>query len=306
MTAKTIQIYNLFKSNFPYIIRSENTVKSIIGNSSNIIIERREGGKLIACAVINKNSILLFCVDEPYRNKGLGSELLKECEKTIKDNGYDSVILGVGFDYLMPGVPTSKRYADYVNENLFPELTSNASDFFEKRGYEHSWGKCNCFDMFMPLSKKIDIEGCVGDLVNGILYRWAEKSDLPAIVECVDDACQFMDESFSVFYKNDDLYKTDSSEKVLIACKDKFVVGALIVSVGIEREDVGSVGCTSVRSTEAHQGIGTNLIKLGTKYLQSTGIKNAFLGYTYTGLDKMYGLSGYEICIYYFKGVKKL
>jgi len=52
--------------------------------------------------------------------------------------------------------------------------------------------------------------------------------------------------------------------------------------------------------------IGVNMVIMGTKYLKSRGLKNAFLGYTYSGLDKMYGYAGYRICIYYFMAQKKL
>lgn len=301
------EIYTLFRKELPFIIRGEETSRSIIGNKENIFLEKRDASqKLIGCAVINKNTILLLIVDKAFQNQGIGSQLLSECESLIKKNGYSSVTLGVAFDYLMPGVPTSKKVVPAVNENLFKNVDSSAADFFEKRDYKHSWGDCNCFDMYMPLSKTIPTDYSVGDTINGITYRWATLSDIPEIIPCVDDACQFMDDSFSVFYKNESMYGKSQNEKVLIACKEDEVVGALIVSMNCERKDLGSVGCTSVSTKYSHQGIATNLIKLGTKYLQSIGLKDAFLSYTYTGLDKMYGFTGYEICIYYFKGEKSL
>lgn len=76
---------------------------------------------------------------------------MHESENLIKNNGYNNIVIGVGFGYLMPGVPTSKRYYDSVNECLAKEVGDNASNFFEKRGYVHSWN-CNCFDMKMNLS----------------------------------------------------------------------------------------------------------------------------------------------------------
>lgn len=300
----TQEIYNLFKENLPFVIRAEETAKNIINNSKNIVFEKRENNKLIACAIVNENTIILLCVDQSYKNRGIGSDLLKQCEKLIFDNGFDSVVLGAGFDYLVPGVPTSKKFTASVNENLNSQLNSYASDFFEKRGYVHSWGQCNCFDMCMPLSKTIEVDSQIGDEINGVLYRWAVLSDLNAITECVDDACQYGDESFSEYYRNETLYNEDSLQRVLVACKQEVIVGAVIVSIGVEKKDVGSVGCTSVCTSQTHKGIGTTLILLGTKFLQSLGLKNAFLGYTYSGLDFMYGKSGYEICTYYFMGRK--
>ena len=55
---------------------------------------------------------------------------------------------------------------------------------------------------------------------------------------------------------------------------------------------------------ETHQKIGTNLVMLGTKYLKDIGLHKASLSYTYTGLDKLYGYSGYKISTYYFMGEK--
>ena len=49
-----------------------------------------------------------------------------------------------------------------------------------------------------------------------------------------------------------------------------------------------------------------NMVKLGTKYLKDVGLKNASLSYTYSGLDVLYGASGYEISTYYFMGEKKI
>ena len=55
-----------------------------------------------------------------------------------------------------------------------------------------------------------------------------------------------------------------------------------------EGKDLGCVGCTCVSFQESHQGIGTNLVKVGTRYLKDSGLSTASLSYTYTGLDKMH------------------
>lgn len=301
----THEIYHMFTSIFPFVNREEKTAIDIINNEGNTIFEKRNShNELIGCAIVHQNAILLLVVDETYRNRGIGSELLKQCEETILDSGYDHAVLGVGFDYLMPGVPTSKKYAESVHENLCPEVNDQASTFFEKRGYEHSWKTCNCFDMKMSLNQFEDLNEAIGDTINGITYRWAMINDLEGILACADDACQYQDEKFSVYYRNPDLYETDHRQKVLAAVKNNTIVGALIVSVETEGKDLGSVGCTCVSFQESHQGIGTTLVRLGTKYLKDIGLSKAALSYTYTGLDKMYGAAGYEISTYYFMGEK--
>ena len=301
------EIFEIYKKNFPYINREEKTIKEIISNEKNIIFERRnDEEKLIACAIVNKNTILLLVVDKEYQNKGIGKSLLEECENTIIKNGFDKIILGVGFNYLMPGVPTSKRYNPSVNEKLDPLMNDIASNFFEKRGYVHSWGKYNCFDMKLKLSEFNQNEYSVGDTINDIYYRWATIDDLEKIIICADDACQFQDEKFSKYYKNSALYNENNNQRVLVAIKDDKIVGTIIVSIETEGKDLGCVGCTCVLYKETHQKIGTNMVKLGTKYLKDIGLKNASLSYTYSGLDKLYGASGYEISTYYFMGEKKI
>lgn len=301
------EIYTFFKQNFPYVCRNEAAVKNILENENTHIFEKRNlKNELTACAVINLNAILLLAVDKNCRNKGIGSELLEKCEQTVALNGFDKIVLGAGFDYFMPGVPTSRKYAESVNENLCLEVNEIASNFFEKRGYIHSWKNCNCFDMKLPLKDMIECCNSIGDTINGVLYRWADIDDMNAVCSCADDACSFSDDTFSVYYKNSELYKKDGNEKVLVAEKNNEIAGALIVSVETEGKDLGSVGCTCVAVKEWKQGIAKNMVKLGTKYLRDLGLSNACLNYTYSGLDKMYGEAGYKISTYYFMGEKTI
>lgn len=300
------EIINIFRKEFPYIDREEETIIKILNNENTHLIEKRdESNNLIAVSVINKNTILLFYVDKKYRNKGIGTLLLNESESYIKANGYKNVVVGAGFDYLMPGVPTSKKYYNSVNECLAKEVNDNASTFFEKRGYVHSWD-CNCFDMKMKLSDFDKFDNKIDDTINNIKYRWATIADLDEIIECADDACQYQDNKFSKYYKNEDFYKTTNKQRVIVAEKENKIVGCIIVSAEVEAKNLGNVGCTCVRFAETHQKIGTNMVILGTQHLHNIGLANASLGYTYTGLDKMYGSAGYRISCYYMMATKEL
>lgn len=299
--------YDIFKRNFPFVSREETTINEILNNEDNIIIEKKnKDNKLIGVSIINKNTILMLCVEKEYRNNGIGESLLKESEQIIKNNDYNEIIVGVGFNYLAPGIPTSKKYTDSVCEELYPSLNDDSSTFFEKRGYYHSWGECNCFDMKMSLLDFDKTEYSIGDSINNILYRWATIDDLDEIIDCANDACQFQDGKFSKYYKNDNLYKKNNNQRVLVAVKNNKIVGTLIVSIETEANDLGCVGCTCVSFKEQHQKIGTYLVMLGTKYLKDIGLKNANLSYTYTGLDKLYGYSGYRISTYYMMAKKDI
>lgn len=299
----TEELYKLFRKNFPFAVREEKTAKEILADPENRIFERRDRqGKLLGASVVHKNTVYLLCVDKGSGNRGIGSRLLEETEAFVKAEGYDSIQIGAGEQYLTPGVPTGiKPFEEPLGrESLRPGLTDEAVCFFKKRGYVHAWGEANCFDMRVELGKTKFPAYSVGDTVDGVAYRWAVKEDIPQIVKCVDSA----EQEFTRYYQNEALYQGGAERVLLALCGG--VCGTLIVSVETEAPGLGSVGCTTVVPGYRGRHIGVNLTVLGTKYLKSLGLREGFLDYTYSGLDKMYGYAGYEICAYYFMAAKRL
>ena len=297
------EVYKLYREMFPYIFREEETLREIIGHDSNIRIEKRDDcQELIAVSLIRKNTILLLVVREDYRRQGIGSSLLRESEEIIRQRGYDKVVLGVGDDYLMPGVPTSKRYFPAEHENLYQFLNTEASDFFERRGYKHSWHDSNCFDMRMALADFPLESPHVGDTIKGCSYRWANANDLEGIIICVQEA----EEDFVEYYRNPILYVPGGQERVLVAIVNQEIAGTLIVGFETEGKGQGCVGCTTVKPAFRGRHIGVNMVMIGTRSLKDAGLQTATLSYTYSGLDHMYGYSGYQICTYYMMGEKTL
>lgn len=296
------ELYQIFRRNFPFIVRDEATALRILGHEGNKVLEKRNPqGELIGAAVVNDHTLLMLCVDAPYRRQGLGEELLALSERAVRDGGHDEITVGVGFDYLMPGVPTSRPYFATEEPRLCDGLTDAAARFFEARGYRHAWD-CDCFDMRFPLLEFPDTPLDPGCAADGVTYRWAAPEDLDAVRDCVYDAC----EEFTPYYLSPALYEGDSPERALIAVCGRQVVGALLVSVEAEGAGLGSVGCTAVRPAYRGRRIATNLVKLGTAYLRERGMAEAYLSYTYTGLDRMYGQAGYRICVYYMMAKKRL
>ena len=296
--------YEMFRRNFPFIVRNEEEALSIINNPENKIIEVNDNDKLIGVSIINKNTILMLCVDKEYRQRGIGEKLLNDSENYILGNGFDKVSIGVGDNYLMPGIPmATKPYEEVLKEDkIYPDVNNDAYNFFYKRGYIHSWEDANCFDMRSDLDNLSFPNESIGDTIDGITYRFANSSDIPKILECTDDA----EKSFSKYYKNEKLYDEESKQVVLIATCNNEVCGTLIISIETEAPGLGSVGCTTVSHKYRGKHIGVNMVVLGTKYLKSLGLKNGYLGYTYSGLDKMYGYAGYKICVYYAMAQKQL
>lgn len=297
------EIYGLFRQSLPFVIREEEAVYGVIENKDNSIIEKRNAeDKLIGVSVIHKNTIMLLFVAQEYRRQGIGTWLLKESEKAIRGAGYDEITVGVGDDYITPGIPTSKRYAPAVNERLDARIDETGSSFFEKRGYVHDWGdECNCFDMKFPLSEFEKEEHSIGDAIDGICYRFATIEDREGVSACTDVAC----EDFTRWYQDEFLYTANESSRALVAVADGKVVGTLIVDTNHTR-GLGSVGCTAVHPDYRGRHIAVNMVTLGTKYLRDVGMKEAYLSYTYSGLDHMYGYAGYKIFMYFMMAKKKL
>ena len=297
------EIYGLFRQSLPFVIREEEAVYGVIENKDNSIIEKRNAeDKLIGVSVIHKNTIMLLCVAPEYRRQGIGTWLLEESEKAIRGAGYDEITVGVGDDYITPGIPTSKRYAPAVNERLDARIDETGSSFFEKRGYVHDWGdECNCFDMKFPLSEFEKEEHSIGDAIDGICYRFATIEDREGVSACTDVAC----EDFTRWYRDEFLYTANESSRALVAVADGKVVGTLIVDTNHTR-GLGSVGCTAVHPDYRGRHIAVNMVTLGTKYLRDVGMKEAYLSYTYSGLDHMYGYAGYKIFVYFMMAKKKL
>ncbi len=292
------EIKELFIESFPYLYLSERRLTRALEECK--IIEKRDNDKLIGISMIDKNSIALLCVKKEYQKKGIGSLLLSESEEYVKELGYKSISFCRGKVHFSTGVPSKSPEGKniYSNIDIYDSLDDNALRFLKNRGYKNSWGTDDVFDMHMDLKDAKD-DYKVNDTINGIKYEIATKEDYDEVLNCVKDACP----EFVRFYEGDYLYQ--GKEHIVLIARDKDeIVGAL--NVGKDGDIQGSIGCTSVKHNHRHQGIATYLVMIGTKYLKDLGLKKGFLCFTNTGLDKLYGVAGYKICIFYFMAKKVL
>ena len=289
------ELYDLFHRNFPFCVREESVVRTLL-DSADLIAEYRSG-HLIGAAALEKNNLLMLCVDRDYRMQGIGSRLLTAAEQNVKDAGFSHITIGAGEHYIMPGVPSP---VPVVNEALLPDRIypglENHTDFFRKRGYLHAWD-CSCFDMRGEFNNLPSVV----PRTDGITFRFADADDIPAVCKCVQNA----HESFVKYYRNPATYQRPK-RRVLIAEQGTEVVGTLMVCLETEGKGLGSVGCTAVHRDWQGRKIATDLVLHGTHALKNSGMDRAFLGYTYTGLDKLYGTAGYQICCYYMMAKKDL
>jgi len=280
------EIYALFRKELPDILIGDEAVLNNLSDEDNHFIYRKEQDKLIAVSVINTNAIYLLLVDERHKGKGIGTSLLKESEEYVKAQGYDRIKLGVGKDYIIPGVPMNK----------------NAHKFFEKHGYHHSWGDVNCIDLSMSLSDFTYTEHKLGDIIDGNLYRFATMSDIDGILAC----CQEDASDFIKLYKNENMYKPGTNDPVIVAEKDGEILAALMIGIESKENKLGYGGCILTAPRHRKKGIATNLLNLGTAYLKDLGIETIWLSYTYTAIEKTYGKLGFKVCMEYFVGEKEL
>ena len=108
-----------------------------------------------------------------------------------------------------------------------------------------------------------------------------------------------------MYYRDNALYQEGEGARVLIAVFRDEVAGALIVGAEDIEKGLGSVGCVAVRKGWRGRHIAVNLVTIGTKYLKDSGFREAYLSYTYSGLDRMYGYAGYKICTYFMMAEKR-
>ena len=227
------ELYNIFKQNFPLCTRNSQIAQNILNSLQNKIFKKHNSkGELIGVSVINKNNILMLCVNKQYRNQGFGSELLKKSEEYIKQQGYKDITIGVGDEYLMPGVPSKKQITPehMETEKIYQNLEDNV-DFFKKRGYIHKWD-CNCFDMQMALCDFGFDEISIPTQIDEVEYEFAKYQDLDKINVCVADA----HEPFVKYYQNSNLYLPNNDQRVLIAKINNEVVGTIIISINTEKK----------------------------------------------------------------------
>lgn len=296
----TQQLCDLFKRNFSYLNVDEDTAKKLFSNPENKVFARYDRNwNLIAASVIYKNVIIMLVVDEIHRGHGIGSALLDLSESYIKSSGHEKVVFGVGAsDYLAPGVPTCVKpiEQELTPACLWQGLDNYACEFLTKRGYLHH-NDSNIFDMDMIIDDESSFGVAVGDTVDGVTYRLATPTDKEGVAACCNAGADY----FTNFYKSDELYN-GTNECILVAETGGEIVGNLLISTYSEP---GTIGCVTVSPKARGKKIGSRMSIAATSYIKEKGIKRAFLSYTYSGLDKMYGAAGYKICVYYFMAQKK-
>lgn len=272
------EYYELYMKCFPDYPTDQETFQSVLRPEQAHIIVQKADEKLVGFAMVHGNSIPILCVDEEYRNHGIGSTLLTKAERTISALGYQKAVLGCGPHYLLQGVPEG------------PSV-----DLFKRRGYTAEWTSIN---MELDLSEFDPDKLSIPPAPEGLKYRFAEKSDLPALLKAVEAA-----ESgwVSIF--------ADCSDPILLAELDGKIAGfEILCTTGgyftRPAERVGSVGCVGVVPDMRQRGIGMDMVAKGVQWLGAQGCTQIELRYTW--LESWYGKLGFKTVSRQWMGEKEL
>ena len=190
-----------------------------------------------------------------------------------------------------------------------PQVAADAArQFFVRRGYRHAWGECECFDMCAEFGWQSCADGATLDgaadsdeAPAGVELRWAEVRDRAATLECARAAHA----PFERYYEPAQLY-VPGARRALLAVEAARVVGVLIAGCGEAAAGMGGIACVAVVPERRGRGIARALVCAATGALRRAGMARGFIGYTYSGLEQLYGAAGYRISMRYFMARKPL
>lgn len=277
------EVYRLFLICFPDFPMPEDVFLKLLDADKCKFIPYYEHETLAGCAAVCGDSVRLLCVLPDYRGRGIGSKLLRECEKTISANGFDKAVLGGDSQLFIGAVTPEEQWNDMRNR------------FFEREGYTAANG---CIEMKMSLADfdfdKLDIPVCPENVSFGYIGE-EEKEELYAAVRAVNP-------EWTVFFTFE--------SPVYTAKLDGKIAGFCIVDEDADtiisngENNVGVIGCVGVVPEMRRNGIGLAMVANATQDIKNKGCDDSFIHYTY--LDWWYGRLGYKTFLRYWFGEKDL
>lgn len=273
------EYYELYMKCFPEYQTTPELFTELLKPQEARIIAEYDHGKLAGYAMVHGGSIPVLCVAEEHRRQGIGSRLLEAAEGYIRGLGEKKLTLGCGPYYLLQGVP---------------DVGNNVS-FFEKRGYTAGWTSIN---MELDLSSFDPASLNIPPAPKGLIYRFAEKSDLPALLKAVEDA----EEGWSGIF-------ADCSDPILLAELNGEISGFEILSPDggyftRPGQRVGTIGCVGVVPAKRERGIGLSMVAEGAGWLKDHSCTQIELRYTW--LESWYGKLGFRTVAHQWMGEKSL
>lgn len=264
--------YDIFKKCFPDSVISEETFKKLINPDNIHIIEYCEGDVVCGFAFVFKNAVRLICVLPDYCKNKIGSKLLSDCEKYIKDNGYNEVIIGG------------------ASSELFIGAVSESAGFFEKCGY-NSIGESE--EMYGDI-KSFNSQNYNLPIPDGCSFGWFE-GDFDKLKVAVGEVA---DDWISYFSPQSRIFCGYLDGKIASFCLVDYESECLLYN---GKNKVGVIGCVGTIPSMRRKGIGLKMVALASDDLRENGCDLCFIHYT--SVAHWYAKIGYKtfLKLYFYR-----
>ncbi len=221
-------------------------------------------------------------VKEGWRGKGIGSQLLKEAEDSLREQGCARIHLGRDVQHFFPGVPL--------------ELTESI-DWFKGKGYQS--GEV-VFDMIQK------VEGCLTDLSipqdQNFHFKRGQSGDEPALILFLQEAFpgRWEYEVRSLFERGGTARQFVliwQGDRVRGFCRinrpEDAVIGSNVYwSELYKGKAVGGIGPLGVSSQVRKSGLGLKVVKQAMQELKEDGVEVWMIDWT--TLESFYNKLGFE------------
>lgn len=233
-------------------------------------------------------------VDEPFRQKGLGTLMYTRAETELKKCGIKTLIVGGEMHNLFSGIPGP---------------TPEKSSFFTKNGFDLN--DVDHYDLSADVSK-IDFEhsGVPVNETADFVTRPMTKDDLPEME-------RFFDREFPGRWKFEikrHIITGGDLNEVLLLCKGKCVCGFCKIHVNHDMQngefnrqlgsDWGALGPVGISESVRGMGLGVRILRDSLKFLQTMGAHQVNIDWTI--LKDFYGQFGFQPWRTYLAAYKDL
>lgn len=273
--------YRIFRRSFEQLALTENDFNELSDINSGTLFTHEEKGETAGFVIVKDDCIRLLCVDEPYRNKGIGRELMRRAEEHIRKSGYACAVLGGFSSKLFIGAPVSRE-----------EWFRHSSPFFEKMGYS---AKNGCAEMSMDIR-----DFCADDFTlpvpENVTFGWYE-GDIAALHKAVAE----VEEDWVQYFDGGNVFCGFVDGEIASFCN---VEGYEPCVLSDGKNKIGAVGCVGTVPRYRKKGIGLKMVALATEKLKKQGYDKCFIHFT--AVFDWYARLGYEPFLWEWFGSKKL
>lgn len=260
---------------------SSSVVRNEEGKVIGFIVAKRWQETLDVDMPIHTGWIQVLLVDHRYRNLGIGTQLLKHAETTLRNHGIEHVHLGRDPGHYFPGI-----YED-------DELTH---DRFAAKGYKHVGKDHDMLRTYLP-SEKVSAPD-FSDVEFGVLDETGQGDLLAFLNRCFPGRWEY--EAIKYFAKG------GTGREFVVARKGGNIIGFCRVNdsnspviagnicwAPLFTDELGGVGPLGVDAAERGQGYGLAIVEAGIAELRGRNIDHIVIDWT--GLVDFYKKLGYNI-----------